>query len=177
VAGKVCKEAATCNLYALRKSAAEVARHFGINATVQSNALDEIYPGLPSVVVREYDGARIIESMAWGPLRLKGMSPMAKPKTVNNIADLRKPVWVGLARKPQSRCLIPLTAFAEAEGPKGSKTRTWFNVKDQPIFAWAGLWRVSDEWGEVRVPSGIDVGNSNVVHRHHRYQCPSRHSI
>ena len=39
------------------------------------------------------------------------------------------------ARKPQWRCLIPLAGFAEAEGAKGSKTRTWFNVKDQPIFA------------------------------------------
>jgi len=42
-----------------------------------------------------------------------------------------------------------VTAFAEAEGPKGGKTRTWFNLKDQPIFAWAGLWRISDEWGPV----------------------------
>jgi len=22
-------------------------------------------------------------------------------------------------------------------------------VKDQPIFAWAGMWRISDEWGAV----------------------------
>ena len=71
------------------------------------------------------------------------MAPTAKPKPVT-IADMRKGMWIGLARKPQWRCLIPLTGFAEAEGAKGSKTRTWFNVKDQPIFAWAGLWRVSD---------------------------------
>src|SRR3546814_11076409 len=57
--------------------------------------------------------------------------------------------WIGLARKPQWRCLIPVTHFAEAEGQKGSKTRTWFSVKDQPIFAWAGLWRMSEEWGPV----------------------------
>jgi len=58
-------------------------------------------------------------------------------------------MWVGLARKPQWRCLIPVTAFAEAEGEKGSKIRTWFRVKDQPVFAWAGLWRESAEWGAV----------------------------
>jgi putative SOS response-associated peptidase YedK len=56
---------------------------------------------------------------------------------------------VGLARKAEWRCLIPLTAFAEAEGPKGAKTRTWFSVRGQPIFAWAGLWRESAEWGPV----------------------------
>jgi putative SOS response-associated peptidase YedK len=139
-----------CNLYHLRKSAAEVAAHFGVNNPVQSNAGEELYPGYPGVVVREEAGARVLQSMVWGfPLRLKGMSPSAKPKPVNNIADLTKPMWVGLARKPEWRCLIPLTGFAEAEGAKRAKTRTWFSVKDAPIFAWAGLWRDSAEWGPV----------------------------
>ncbi len=117
---------------------------------MQSNAGEEVYPGYPGMVVREEAGARVLQSMVWGfPLRLKGMSPTAKPKPVNNIADLTKPMWVGLARKPEWRCLIPLTGFAEAEGAKGSKTRTWFSVKDAPLFAWAGLWRDSTEWGPV----------------------------
>ena len=139
-----------CNLYTVRKSAAEVAAHFGVSDPILSNAPDEIYPGYPGFVIREAEGARVMQSMVWGfPLRLNGMSPTAKPKPVNNIADLTKPMWKGLAAKPQWRCLIPLTHFAEAEGPKGSKTRTWVNVKHQPIFAWAGLWRISDEWGPV----------------------------
>ncbi|OAN57420.1 hypothetical protein A7Q26_17000 [Sphingobium sp. TCM1] len=127
-----------------------MAAHFGVSDPTQSNAGDEVYPGYPGLVVREADGNRILQSMAWGfPLRLKGMSPTAKPKPVNNIADLSKPMWKGLAAKPQWRCLIPFTHFAEAEGPKGAKTRTWFSIKDEPIFAWAGLWRVSEEWGPV----------------------------
>jgi putative SOS response-associated peptidase YedK len=40
-----------------------------------------------------------------------------------------------------------LTSFAEPEGPKG--TKTWVTVKGQPIAAWAGLWRDSEEWGPV----------------------------
>jgi len=139
-----------CNLYTVRKSAAEVAAHFGVAAPSQFNSPDETYPGYPGMVVREANGQRVLQSMVWGfPLRLKDMKPDAKPKPVNNIADLNKSMWIGLAKKPQSRCLIPVTAFAEAEGPKGAKTRTWFRVKDQPIFAWAGLWRESAEWGPV----------------------------
>ncbi|MDO7843563.1 SOS response-associated peptidase [Sphingomonas immobilis] len=139
-----------CNLYTVRKSAAEVAAHFRVRNPVASNAGEEVYPGTPGLVVREADGERILQSMTWGfPLRLKTMAPTAKPKPVNNIADLAKPMWKGLAARPQWRCLIPLTAFAEAEGPKGAKTRTWFSVTDQPIFAWAGLWRESAEWGPV----------------------------
>lgn len=102
------------------------------------------------MVIREAEGERVLQSMTWGfPLRLKTMKPGSKPKPVNNIADVTKNMWVGLARKPELRCLIPVTEFAEAEGAAGSKTRTWFSVKDQPMFAWAGLWRQSDEWGAV----------------------------
>ena len=139
-----------CNLYTATKSAAEVAALFGAKQSSLFNIPDDILPGRPGMVVREQDGERILQSMVWGfPLRLKSMKPESKPKPVNNIADLQKPMWVGLARKPEWRCLIPVTRFAEAEGAKGSRTRTWFGVRDQPMFAWAGLWRKSVEWGAV----------------------------
>ena len=140
-----------CNLYTERLSAAEVARHFGVTSVLPgSNAGEEVYPGATGMVVREADGVRLLESMTWGfPVRLKFMKPESKPKPVNNIADLGKSMWVGLARKPEWRCIIPVTAFAEAEGPKGARTRTWFWVKDQPLFGWGGLWRDSAEWGPV----------------------------
>lgn len=140
-----------CNLYTERLSAAEVAAHFGVKPPLpETNAGEEVYPGAPGMVVREIAGERVLQSMTWGfPLRLKGMKPESKPKPINNIADLQKGMWIGLARKPEGRCLIPATAFAEAEGPKGAKTRTWFSVKGQPLFAWGGLWRESAEWGPV----------------------------
>lgn len=139
-----------CNLYTVRVTAEDVARHFGVANPLASNAGPEVYPGMPGMVVREQDGQRVMQSMTWGfPVRLKHMKPDSKPKPVNNIADLQKPFWIGLARKAQWRCLIPLTGFAEAEGPKGRTTRTWFGMEGEPIFAWGGLWRVSDEWGPV----------------------------
>src|SRR3546814_11746018 len=49
---------------------------------------------------------------------------------------------------PTQRCLIPFTAFAEAEGAAGALTKTWIRVADQPLAAWAGLWRPTDEWGD-----------------------------
>lgn len=157
-----------CNLYTVRLSAADVAAHFGVSNPLQSNAPDEVYPGTPGMVVTERDGIRELRSMTWGfPLRLKGMKPDAKPKPVNNIADLTKPMWVGLARKPQWRCLIPVTGFAEAEGEKGRMTRTWFGLRDEPIFAWAGLWRISDEWGPVYSGAMTDA-NTAVAPVHHR---------
>lgn len=98
-------------------------------------------------------------------MKLKGMKPDAKPLAVNNIADLNKWTWRDIAAKPASRCLIPLTEFAEAEGPKGAKTRTWVTIKDQPLVAWAGLWRMSDEWGPVYSGVMTDANNAmSVLH-------------
>jgi putative SOS response-associated peptidase YedK len=141
-----------CNLTTVRKSRDEVAAHFKVRTPrdVELNVPEETLPGYPGMVIHEEGGERCLQSMVWGfPLRLKGMKPESKPKPVNNIADLQKPMWIGLAKKPDARCLIPLTGFAEPEGPKGSKTRTWVTVKGQPIFAWGGLWRKSAEWGPV----------------------------
>lgn len=157
-----------CNLYTVRVTAAEVAAHFGVPNPMQSNAPDEVYPETPGLAVTENEGVRELRSMTWGfPLRLKGMKPDAKPKPVNNIADLAKPMWVGLARKPQWRCLISVTGFAEAEGEKGKMTRTWFSLRDEPIFAWGGLWRVSDEWGPVYSGAMTDA-NEAVAPVHNR---------
>ena len=84
-----------CNLTTVRKSAAEVARHFGVRTPpdVALNVPEETLPGYPGLVIREADGERVLQSMVWGfPLRLKGMKPDSKPRPVNNIADLSKPM-------------------------------------------------------------------------------------
>ena len=41
----------------------------------------------------------------------------------------------------ERRCLIPVTRLAEGEGEKGVKTRTWFSLPDEPVFALARIWR------------------------------------
>jgi putative SOS response-associated peptidase YedK len=45
--------------------------------------------------------------------------------------------------------LIPLTHFANPDGPKGEKTRTWFSLNRQPLIAWAGFCRNTPEFGAV----------------------------
>ncbi len=134
-----------CNLYRMTKSTDEVARLFNVTEGQVGNAGGEVYPGYPGLVVAGGE----LRSMAWGfPLAMKGKNGQPlKPKPVNNTrADkLDSGFW-----KPsfqQRRCLIPVTEFAEAEGEKGSKTRTWFALPDEPVFAVAGIWRDTAEWG------------------------------
>lgn len=140
-----------CNLYRLTASANQIDDAFAAMRPSEINAGEaEVYPGGRGMVVREHDGARVIQAMTWGfPMTLKSMKPGSKPKPVNNIARIDAFPWKLIAGSPDNRCIIPLTAFAEAEGEKGKMTRTWFTLKDRPIFAWAGMWRESDEWGPV----------------------------
>lgn len=136
-----------CNLYRMTKPHAEVAQLFGVTLGNVGNAGEEVYPGYPGLVVADGE----LRSMNWGfPLSVRGKSGrMLKPKPVNNARSdkLATPFWK--ASFVERRCLIPATAWAEAEGPSGGKTRSWLSLPDQELFALAGLWRWSDEWGEV----------------------------
>lgn len=141
-----------CNLVTLNSTVDEVASYFRARRPAATNATPgDVYPGGQGFVVRSDAGERLVQAMTWGfPVRLKGMKPTSKPKPVNNARDdkLLTPFWRHWFATPAHRCLIPFTAFAEAEGPKGKMTRTWISVEDQPLAAWAGLWRPTDEWGD-----------------------------
>jgi len=51
------------------------------------------------MVVREPDRQRMLHSVVWGfPLPLKSMKPESEPKPINDIADLRKPMWIARAK-------------------------------------------------------------------------------
>ena len=120
---------------------------FGVPAPQGSNASGEVYPGTPGLT---YDGDSL-RTMTWGfPLSLKGKQGQPlKPRPVNNARTDKLGSGLWKASFGNRRCLIPLNAFAEAEGATGSKTRTWFSLHDQPIFTAAGIWRDSAEWGAV----------------------------
>ncbi len=138
-----------CNLYRMSQSRTEVADFFGdivSDARVPpGNSPEEIYPGYPGLVLAQ----GTLQQMTWGfPLARKGAKGQPlKPKPVNNARSdkLGSPFWSASYR--DRRCLIPMSRFAEAEGPRGGKTRTWLSLPDTPIFAVAGFWRDSDEWG------------------------------
>ncbi|WP_374145813.1 hypothetical protein [Sphingomonas sp. 28-63-12] len=49
-----------CSLYTVRKSAEEIAAHFGVDIPTGFNTPEaEVYPGPPGLVVREAEGQRV----------------------------------------------------------------------------------------------------------------------
>ena len=135
-----------CNLYRMTKPASELAAWFAaVDAAQGTNFAEEVYPGYPGLIVA--DGQ--LRAMVWGfPLVLKGKQGQPlKPKPVNNARTDKLGTFFWRHAFTQRRCLIPLTGWAEAQGAKGRMTRTWLSLPDAPIFAAAGVWRQSEEWG------------------------------
>ena len=136
-----------CNLYRMTKSQAEIADLFRLDTPTALNTAEEIYPGYPGMVIA--NGS--LQLMVWGfPLVLKSKKtgePL-KPKPVNNTRTDKLDSFMWRYSFAERRCLIPLTAWAEAEGPKSKKTRTWLSLPDTDAFAVAGIWRSSEEWGD-----------------------------
>jgi putative SOS response-associated peptidase YedK len=135
-----------CNLYRMTKGTDEVARLFGATLGRTGNFATEVYPGYPGLVLANGE----LRSMVWGfPLTLKSKKtgqPL-KPKPVNNARADKLDSFMWRYSFAERRCLIPVSKFAEAEGKTGSKTRTWFSLPDEDVFAVAGIWRDTDEWG------------------------------
>jgi putative SOS response-associated peptidase YedK len=135
-----------CNLYRMTKNVSEVAAWFAaVEGAGGANFAAEVYPGYTGLVVAE--GA--VRAMTWGfPLVLKGKQGQPlKPKPVNNARTDKLETFFWRHSFAERRCLIPLTGWAEAQGPKGRMTRTWLSLPDTPLFAAAGVWRQSEEWG------------------------------
>ena len=137
-----------CNLYRMTKGTAEIAQLFRADDRMSgANFGEEVYPGYPGAVIANC----AVRQMTWGfPLVMKGKQGQPlKPRPVNNARSDKLDSFMWRYSFEERRCLIPLTAWAEAEGAKGAMTRTWLSLPDREVFAAAGIWRASDEWGDV----------------------------
>jgi putative SOS response-associated peptidase YedK len=115
--------------------------------------LPGIYPRHEAPVVRlDAAGEREMLRMHWGfllPQVSKKTGQPILPKAVNNARDdkLRSSsFWRGSFE--ERRCLIPATAFCEPKG-RAPAMFYWFGLKgeeEQPLFAFAGLWRSFRGW-------------------------------
>lgn len=154
-----------CNLYRMTKGTAEVAKLFEAEPDLAANYAAEVYPGFPGLVVAE-GRAR---AMHWGfPLVLTGkQGQKLKPKPVTNAREDK--LLTGFWRDSfvHRRCLVPVSQWAEAEGEKGRMTRTWYGLPDTEVFAVAGLWRSSAEWGDVYTMVMVD-GHPQMAQVHDR---------
>ncbi|PZU59052.1 MAG: DUF159 family protein [Sphingobium sp.] len=140
--------------YQMRLPPADLARLFNADLAVSGATDADLLPGGRGLVVREVDGRRVVSDMHWGfPLHPSrealARHPKAKPKPVNKAKGLTRPFWRACAENPANRCLIPVEKFVAEPTRKSGVPSAWFGIPDQPLLVMAGLWRTSEEWGDV----------------------------
>lgn len=138
-----------CNRYRMTAKQAELAARFGVETIYEPDESfppPELFPKRMGWVVREDGGRRVLDVMQWGvPLHMKGARGQPIVKNVTNVRNLTSPFWKSTIGKPDFRCLVPVTDFCEWEGETGSKQERWFSVPSRPIFAFAGVWRPTEQ--------------------------------
>jgi len=88
-------------------------------------------------VVRKDGGERVLDLMTWG-VPLQG-------KPITNVRNLQSPFWRNMIANPDRRCIVPVTDFCEWSGEKGSKQEHWFSLPSREVFAFAGVWRPTEQ--------------------------------
>jgi putative SOS response-associated peptidase YedK len=103
----------------------------------------ELAPKTRAYVIRRNDRGLGLDVMSWDILGGETRLP------TTDVRHLGLPQWRRVAERPENRCLIPLTEFAEwtrdkidlGDGKPAIKGEMWFRVTDQPTFAVAGFWQ------------------------------------
>jgi len=138
-------------LFTAKTGSPEIAAQFGVADAPIIPMPNEMVEGDQGVIVIERNGSREFKMAQWGFPRRTRESRLSgeAPGIIGLVADLTNPMWEHVVVEPAARCLIPFTHFANPAGEKGTKTRSWFSLKDQAIMAWAGFWNETETYGPV----------------------------
>lgn len=99
-----------------------------------------IAPTQPVPIVRQDDGRRTMAMVRWGlvPFWAKDVSIGSRMINARSETVLQKPAFRGCFAK--RRCLIPADGFYEWAKSGARKRPFHFGMKDDSLFAFAGLW-------------------------------------
>ena len=152
-----------CNLYSLtkgQKAIRDLAKAM-VDHAGNMPSLPAIFPNGKAPIVRATaKGERELLMARWGfpPPNIPGQKPRSQYLT--NVRKTGSPFWRTYLKKPEHRCLVPVTSFAEPDNRAGEKAPsiwTWFAQDEtRPLMFFAGIWR---KWqGDRGTKAAPDVG-------------------
>jgi putative SOS response-associated peptidase YedK len=151
-----------CNLYSITSSQAAIRELVKAIRDLTGNLppLPAVFPNRMAPIVRTApDGVRELVMARWGfpPPSIPGSKP--RNPYLTNVRNTDSRYWRTWLTKPQHRCLVPATSFAEPDNNQGPRSIwTWFAQDDtRPLMFFAGIWR---EWeGNRGTKTAPNVGN------------------
>lgn len=142
-------------LYRLSADARAIAARFGAHAGDDPWGGGTVTPGTFAPVItagreaiagprRPGQPRRMIPRL-WGV-----PPPPAAGQTGRGVLTVRNtesPFWIGNLRNSEFRCLVPASAvmmWSRTDPQTGKRRQLWLGCTDQPLFAFAGLWKDSE---------------------------------
>jgi putative SOS response-associated peptidase YedK len=148
-----------CGRYDLSDSPAAIRAKFSVPLVPQFAPNPDWRPTDQAPIVRlAADGTRECALARWG--LVPGWAPDLKfgTRCINARSETvaKLPAFRHAFRR--QRCLVPVNAFFEWSGEKGHRLKWRIGLRDEPLFALAGLW----EWWQDR-ESGEGVASYTIV--------------
>lgn len=149
-----------CGRYTLRTSSQELMEIFRALDPVDWNPRYNIAPTQTVIAVREQEkGGRELVRMKWGLIPSWAKDPKIGNNLINARADTvaTKPSFRTAVKK--RRCLIAVDGFYEWQAVPGQKAKQPYliSVRNEPVFAFAGLWEC---WHD---PAGKEFESCSII--------------
>jgi putative SOS response-associated peptidase YedK len=133
-----------CGRFTLTVPGEALAEHFQLDETPGVVARYNIAPTQPVVAVRQPpDGAgRELTHLHWGLIPAWAGDPKIGSRLINARAETaaEKPAFRSAFK--YRRCLVPSSGFYEWQKLNGRKQPVFIHLRDEDLFAFAGLWEV-----------------------------------
>jgi putative SOS response-associated peptidase YedK len=126
-----------------------LAHQFGVEAGLQLPLRYNVGPNTQIPVIRQVGGKRELAMMKWGLVPAWSPEPKVKYSTFNVRSEEAATKSTYRSAMKIRHCLIPADGFYEWEEINKKKYPHYFQLRHQPIFAFAGLW---ERWDKGQPP-------------------------
>lgn len=145
-----------CGRYDLSDNPAAIKAKFKVALVPEFAPNLDLRPTNMAPVVRRAHGSteREVALLRWGLVPVWAKDLKFGARCINARAETiaSTPAFRTAYRK--RRCLVPLNAFYEWSGPAGHKIKWRISLKDEPLFALAGLW---EWWKDPASGEGVET--------------------
>jgi len=144
-----------CGRYDLSDNPAAIKAKFRVPSVPDFTPNPDVRPTQRQPVVRlDRDGAHECVLARWGLVPVWAKDLKFGARCINARAETVASLPAFRHAYAKRRCLVPLNAFYEWNGPVGQRTKWRIRMRDEPLFALGGLW---EWWRDPATEEGIET--------------------
>ena len=145
-----------CGRYDLSDNPAAIKAKFKVAVVPDFSANPDLRPTDTAPVIRHAHRSeeREVALLRWGLVPIWAKELKFGVRCINARAETLGSTAAFRLAYRKRRCLVPVNAFFEWTGEPGHKTKWRIGLKDEPLFALAGLW---EWWKDPAADHGIET--------------------